>query len=113
VIDVHAPSIIFGLVAVAIALLIVLALLRWSRASGDSFHVRDLFMENGRASKGAIVLLGSFAATTWFFVFYTLTGRMTEGYFALYAGAWIAPAVTRMITNPGGTPAPSTPKAAS
>lgn len=105
----HVPSIIFGLVAIAIALLLLLALMRWSRAHADPFDVRDLFMENGRASKGAVVLMGSFAATTWFFIFYALTGRMSEGYFGLYAAAWIAPAVARMITNPGGAPSPSTP----
>jgi hypothetical protein len=46
-------------------------------------------MENGRASKGAVIMLGAFAATTWFFVYYALTGRMTEGYFGLYSAAWI------------------------
>ena len=61
-------------------------------------------MENGRASKGAVVLMGSFIATTWFFVYYALVGKMTEGYFGLYAAAWIAPVVARIITNPPTPP---------
>jgi hypothetical protein len=64
---------------------------RWSREDENPFELRDLFMENGRASKGAVIMLGAFAATTWFFVYYALTGRMTEGYFGLYSAAWIAP----------------------
>jgi hypothetical protein len=107
VISLHTPAVIFGFVAVALSLALVLTLRSWSRAADNPFHVRDLFMENGRASKGAVVLIGSFAATTWFFVFYSLTGRMTEGYFGLYAAAWIAPVVARMITNPAAAPAPS------
>jgi len=100
---------VFGLLAVIIALLIMRTLTRWSASPTDPFEVRDLFMESGRASRGATVLLLSFASTTWFFVFYSLTGRMTEGYFGLYVAAWIAPTVARMITN--STPATPVPKA--
>lgn len=89
----------FGLVACIVALVIVVSLRRWSRDEENPFDVRDLVMENGRASKGAVVLMGSFAATTWFFIYYSLTGRMTEGYFGLYSAAWIAPVVARMLTS--------------
>jgi hypothetical protein len=92
-------EIVFGLVAALVALTALFLMQRWSREQNDPFNVRDLFMENGRASKGAVVLMGSFAATTWFFVYYTVTGRMTEGYFGLYSAAWIGPVVVRMIVQ--------------
>jgi hypothetical protein len=97
IIDSH--TVVFGLFAILVVLLIGRTLSRWNAAPDNDFELRDLFMENGRASKGAVVLMGAFAATTWFFMYYTLTGRMTEGYFGLYAGAWIAPVVARMITS--------------
>jgi hypothetical protein len=102
-------TLVFGLVAAAVLLAIVVTMRRWSGALDNPFNVRDLVMENGRASRGAVVLLGSFAATTWFFVYYTLTGRMTEGYFGLYSVAWIAPTVARMITSPPPPVAPAAP----
>lgn len=96
---------IFGLLAALIALVIWRTFAKWN-ADEVAFYIRDLFMENGKASRQAVILLCTFAATTWFFLFYALTGRMTEGYFGLYIGAWITPTVARMITNaPASAPA--------
>ncbi len=83
--------------AILLTLLILRAFMRWTCDAGNTFEIRDLFMENGRASKGAVVLMGAYVATTWHFVYYTVTGRMTEGYFGLYSAAWIAPIVARVI----------------
>jgi ABC-type multidrug transport system permease subunit len=102
-------ALIFGILALLTLLVIARTLQRWSREDENPFELRDLFMENGRASKGAVIMLGAFAATTWFFVFYSFTGRMTEGYFGLYSAAWIAPVVARMFTSAP----PAAPKAAS
>jgi hypothetical protein len=91
-------TLIAALIFAILAFGIVRTLQRWNREKND-FELRDLFMENGRASKGAVIMLGAFAATTWFFVYYALTGRMTEGYFGLYSAAWIIPVVARMIAG--------------
>lgn len=102
-------ALIFGLVLAVLVLVAVRTLRAWNSDSADPFDFRDLLMENGRASRGAVVMLGAFAATTWFFIYYTLTGKMTEGYFGLYSAAWIMPVVARMLSgapaaSPKGTP---------
>lgn len=96
----------FGMLAALVVSIIVRTLMRWSAEQGNPFIARDLLMENGRASRGAVVMMGAFAATTLHFIYYTLIGKMTEGYFGLYSAAWIAPVVVRMMTNP--SPAPPT-----
>jgi hypothetical protein len=95
--DSVALTTVFAALAVLLVLIIVRTLRKWN-ASENSFDIVDMFIENGRASKGAVVLMGAFVATTWFFVYYSLLGKMTEGYFGLYAAAWIAPVVARMTT---------------
>ena len=89
---------VFALLVVLAALLIWRSLKKFNDAKNDyDFH--DLLMEGGRASKAAHVMMGAFAATTWMFVYYTLLGKMTEGYFGLYAAAWIAPVVARLFSG--------------
>lgn len=89
------------IVALLVALAVMVSLRRMHNDPSSTFDLRDLLMENGRVSKAAAVMMGSFAATTWFFVYYAITGRMTEGYFALYTAAWIAPVVARLIKSNG------------
>lgn len=91
------PKYVIGAVATVLILLAARAIRRWQLKEDAPFDVQDLFLENGKASRGAVVLMGAFAATTWFFVYYTWTGKMTEGYFGLYAGAWVAPIIVRVI----------------
>ena len=45
--------------------------------------------------------MGAFGLTSWMMAELTLSGKMTEGYFGLYAAAWITPVVVRLVT---GTP---------
>lgn len=97
---------IFGAVAVLIILYLARVLRRWNAEAANPFDFRDLVMENGRASKGAIVMFGAFFATTWLVIYYALTGKLTEGYFMAYCAAWVAPVVARVI---GGRDAPATP----
>lgn len=98
---------VFALLAVLLALLIWRALSRMHRDRDVDFDLRDLLMENGRVSKGACVMMGAFAATTWQFVYFSLNGKMTEGYAAIYVAAWIAPVVARLISRGEGS-APTT-----
>lgn len=100
---------VFGFLAVLLVLVIWRTFRHWSTDRCNRFQLEDLFMENGRASKSSVVLLGAFAATTWFFVYYTVLGKMTEGYFGLYSAAWIAPIVVRVLVGgqtPAAAPAP-------
>ena len=84
--------------------LLVLVVLRYlgkaQADAGNGYDWHDLLMENGKASKAAHVMLGAFVVTTWHFVYYAVTNRLSEGYYAIYAGAWIAPVIARLIWNP-------------
>lgn len=85
---------------------LLLALAAWRElkrmqgTEGNGYDWHDLLMENGKASKAAHVMLGAFVTTTWFFVYYAIAGKMTEGYYGIYAASWIAPVVARLIWNP-------------
>ncbi len=95
-----------SLTTVLLLSFLLLVLIAWRMlhrmqcAADNTYDWRDLLMENGKASKPAHVMFGAFVATTWFFVYYAVTGKMTEGYFGIYVAAWIAPVVTRLIVNP-------------
>lgn len=101
----HRMEVIFALAASVIALMIWRSLRTLHSAADVNFDLRDLLMENGRVSKAACVMMGAFAATTWHFIYYSLNGKMTEGYAVIYVGAWITPVVARLITRgEGGAP---------
>lgn len=70
-------------------------------SKSNTFDILDLLMENGRISKAAVVMMGSFALTTWIMISLTSTDKLTEGYLGIYVGAWIAPVVVRLIANGG------------
>lgn len=94
------------LLALSFLLLVLVAWRELRRAqcsTSNGYDWLDLLMENGKASKAAHVMLGAFVTTTWFFVYYAIAGKMTEGYYAIYAGSWIAPVVARLIWNPNAT----------
>lgn len=77
---------------------IVGMLIRRDRSTVSAINLEDLLLgEDGKLSKAAAVMMGAFAMTTWLMVYLTLNAKMTEGYLAIYVGAWIAPTVTRLI----------------
>lgn len=100
--ELNTVTIIFSLLLLLAVVMVWRSVRRFDRDWAD-YHLHDLLMENGRASKAAHVMMASFAVTTWFFIYYTLAGKMTEGYFGLYIGAWIAPVVARLIKNDGAS----------
>lgn len=101
-------EIIFAFLAMMMALVIWRSLRKMHDASDVNFDLRDLLMEGGRVSKVSCVMMGAFAATTWQFVYFSLNGKMTEGYAGIYAAAWITPIVARMMARGEGTPGPTT-----
>lgn len=79
---------------------IIFVLIKRDRSSSSRINLEDLLIgDDGKLSKAAAVMLGAFAMTTWLMVYLALNGKMTEGYLAIYVGAWIAPTVTRLVTN--------------
>jgi hypothetical protein len=80
---------------------IIFSLIKRDRSETSKIDLEDLLIcDNGKISKAAAVMLGSFVMTTWLMVYLALGGKMTEGYLAIYVGAWIAPTVTRLIVSP-------------
>lgn len=80
---------------------IALVLMKRSRSDSSRLDLEDLLLgDDGKMSKAAAVMMGAFAMTTWLMIFLTLNNKMTEGYLAIYVGAWIAPSVARLITAP-------------
>lgn len=81
-----------------VVLLIARALLRSNQSGASQINLEDLLIgEDGKTSKAAAVMFGAFALSTWIMVNLTITGRLTEGYFTAYLGAWVAPTVARLI----------------
>ena len=97
----------FDVMAVLLGLFVVwlvIAVNRLNARTDNSFQVLDLFMENGRISKAAVVMMGAFGLTTWMMVNLTLQGKLTEGYLGIYVAAWITPVVVRLITGSPSNP---------
>lgn len=72
---------------------------RLNKREDNTFEILDLLMENGHISKAAVVMMGSFALTTWMMITLTLKDKLTEGYLGIYVAAWITPVVVRLITG--------------
>ena len=92
---------------IVIAIMIVRTLWHRDKSASSKIDFDDLLLDpNGRMSKSAVVMFGSFGVTTWMMVFLTLEGKMSEGYLTIYGGLWIIPAVTKLIKGvpQGGQP---------
>lgn len=63
------------------------------------FNALDLLMENNRVSKVSCLVMGSFGVTSWIVLDLQIHGKLTEGYFMGYCGAWVAPLIVRLF-NP-------------
>jgi hypothetical protein len=88
----------------AISIVAILWLLeRRNKSAASKIHLDDLLIgQDGKASKAAFVMGGSFIVTTWVIIFQTLNKTLTDTTFAAYVGAWVLPAVTALIK--GGSP---------
>jgi len=86
----------------ALAVLLILWALERKNQSKDSpISFDDLLLgDDGKMSKAACVMFGSFALTTWTIVYLTINDKLTEGYFGAYLAAWVLPAVTKLIKGP-------------
>lgn len=91
------------LMIIALALVVLLvtrALVKRNQSAASRLNFDDLLLgDDGKASKAAAVMFGAFGCTTWLMVYLALTAKMTEGYFAAYLAAWVAPTIMRLITT--------------
>lgn len=84
-----------------VILVIVWSLERRSKNTASQIHLDDLLLgADGKASKAAFVMGGSFVVTTWVVIFETLNKSLSDITFAAYVGAWVVPAVTVLIKGP-------------
>jgi len=89
------------LVLAIATLLILLVLHRRSISAKSAISLDDLLLgDDGKVSKAAAVMWGSFALTTWTMVYLTINEKLSEGYFTAYIAAWVAPAVVKLIKGP-------------
>ena len=89
-----------GMIAVlAVAVLLIMwSVERRSKSAASRINLDDLLLgDDGRMSKPAAVMFGSFALTSWTIVYLTLTNKLTETYFGAYIAAWVVPAVVKII----------------
>lgn len=94
-------KLIMGLILALIVLALVKSILKRDRSMTSRISLEDLLLgDDGKISKAASVMLGSFACTTWMMVYLAMNDKMTEGYFAAYLAAWVIPTVTKLIKGP-------------
>lgn len=94
------PQMILIAVLAIAAIAVLVSLIRRGRAVHSSINLEDLLLgEDGRISKAACVMLGSFLMTTWVIVFLTYTGNLTEGYYTAYLAAWVAPTIAKVFKS--------------
>ncbi len=96
--------VLLGVLGLSILALIV-ALHRRSRNPNSRISIDDLLLgSDGRMSKSAAVMFGSFLVTSWVVVFQTLNKTISDITFAAYITAWVVPTVAVLIkTQPAST----------
>jgi hypothetical protein len=71
---------------------------RRNKSHTSKINLDDLLIgDDGKASKAAFVMHGSFLVTTWVIVYQTLNKSLTDLTFGAYLTAWVIPAVTKLI----------------
>jgi uncharacterized membrane protein len=89
--------VLLGVLGLSILALIV-ALHRRSRNPNSRISIDDLLLgSDGRMSKSAAVMFGSFLVTSWVVVFQTLNKTISDITFAAYITAWVVPTVAVLI----------------
>jgi hypothetical protein len=91
-------------IALAIGLTAILLSLRRQNRIANGYSLTDLLLgDDGKASKGAHVMFGSFFITSWIVVYAALSSKLSDLMFGAYLAAWVTPAVTKLIM---GSPKP-------
>ncbi len=80
------------------------------RSGGNGFKFVDILMENGKASKWSVIVVGSWLIHSWALIKWTVTGYVTTPDFVTYGGIWITPLIAKMFAPNGKDPLPPAPK---
>jgi hypothetical protein len=84
------------LAAGAVAILVTFWIAHRAR---NTFNLLDLLMKDGRVCRVAVAFMLVLAVSTWVIIDLQINGKLTEGYFTIYTGAWIIPLVARLVSN--------------
>jgi len=96
-----APETIMYAVLIFFIVWLIAATMRRSRDPHSLLSIEDLLLgDDGRISKTATVMFGAFLLTTWMMIYMLSADKMTEGYMTIYVGAWVAPAVAKIVSAP-------------
>lgn len=79
--------------------LIVISFWRAHKTPGFEFNAFDLIMSKGKVDKIAVAFMLVLVLSSWVIVDLQVHGKLTEGYFAIYTGAWITPLVAKVVFN--------------
>lgn len=95
------------LVLALAVLLIMWALERRNKSAHSQISLDDLLIgDDGKMSKAATVMFGSFALTTWVVVYLTINDKLTDIIFGAYLTAWVFPVVANILKGPQVLPDP-------
>lgn len=85
------------LLLVAVAIYVFFSIKKLHTAE-NSFDLSDLLMENGKASRISVIIMTTFAVTTWAFI-YDVTKRkgIDVAILGAYGGMWIVPLVAKFF----------------
>jgi hypothetical protein len=76
----------------------------WADRSKDEFKIVDVLMENGKASKWAVILFCSWIVHTWVIVAWVMNQAATLADLTVYGTTWVAPLIAKMFVQPKGGP---------
>lgn len=86
-----------GIMLVIVTGVLVIAICRANRNTENSFEIIDVLMENGKASKWAVILFGSWVVHSWVLVSWVMNGAATLADLTVYGTTWVAPLVAKMF----------------
>ena len=98
----------YPLAAIGVVLVVVGFSFWLAQRRHPQFDFFDLIMENGRVSRIAVAFMLVLLVTTGVIINMALENTLTEGFFGLYIGAWVAPLVARVVFNRQDPPSSST-----
>lgn len=85
-----------GVLLLVIILAYVWFFLCASKRENNNFDMIELFMEDGKASKWATILLVAFTIHSWVLVSWVMNGAATLADLATYGTTWVAPILAKM-----------------
>lgn len=81
-----------------VILLILWSIERRNKNPHSKINLDDLLVgDDGKASKAAFVMFGSFVVTSWVIIFQMLNKTLTDLTYAAYLTTWVAPTVAKLI----------------